>query len=122
MVFHWSLSDKSPLVLRTLPSIRADLSKTVVCIVSAHPIISKPSSPFTNPLVTVPKAPITISIIVNFVSYSFFNPLARSRYVSFFSLSFKSYSVVSRDNKVNNSTNSLFFSIFSFFFFFFFFC
>ena len=69
MVFHWSLSDsKSPQVSRTRLSILAVLS---------------------NPLVTVPNAPITIGTIVTFMFHSFFNSLARSRYLSFFSLSFR---------------------------------
>ena len=46
------------------------------------------SRPFSNPLVTVPNAPITIGIIVTFMFLSFFNSLARSRYLSFFSHSF----------------------------------
>ena len=86
MVFHWSLSDsKSPQVSRTLLSILAVLSTVIVWMVSTRPLISKSSSPFNNPLVTVPKAPITIGIIVTFMFHSFFNSLARSRYLSFFS-------------------------------------
>ena len=46
------------------------------------------SIPFHNPSVTVPKALITIGIIVPFVFHSFFNSLARSRYLSFFLFSF----------------------------------
>ena len=89
MVFHRSLSDsKSPQVSRTLLSIFADLNDIVVCMLSTHPLISNSSSPFNNPLVTVTKAPITIGIIVIFMLHSFFNSLARSRYLSFFSLSF----------------------------------
>ena len=69
MVFHESLSDsKSPQVFRTLLSILA--------------------SPFSNPLVTVPNAPITFGIIVPCMLHSFFHSLASSRYLSFFSLSF----------------------------------
>ena len=49
---------------------------------------SKSSSHFNNPLVTVPKAPIIIGIIVTCMFHSFFNSLARSRYLSFFSHSF----------------------------------
>ena len=49
---------------------------------------SKSSSPFSNPLVTVPNAPITIGIIVTCMFHSFFNSLARSMYLSFFSHSF----------------------------------
>ena len=44
--------------------------------------------PFSNHLVTVPNAPITIGIIVTCMFHSFFNFLARSRYLPFFSYSF----------------------------------
>ena len=90
MVFHWSLSDsKSPQVSRTRLSILVVLSNAVVWIVSTRPLTSKSSRPFNNPLVTVLNAPITIGIIVTFMFHSFFNSLARSRYLSFFSLSFR---------------------------------
>ena len=90
MVFHWSLSDsKSPQVSRTRLSILAVLSDAVVWIVSTRTPTSKSSRPFNNPLVTVPNAPITIGTIVTFMFHSFFNSLARSRYLSFFSLSFR---------------------------------
>ena len=79
MVYPWSLND----------SILAVLSNAVVWIVSTRPPISKSSRPFNNPLVIVLKAPITIGIIVTFMFHSFFNSLARSRYLSFFSLSFR---------------------------------
>ena len=89
MVFHWSLSDsKSPQVSRTLLSILAVLNNAVVWMVSTRPPTSKSSSPFSNPLVTDPNALITIGIIVTYMFYSFFNSLARSRYLSFFSHSF----------------------------------
>ena len=89
MVFHWRLSDsKSPQVSRTLLSILAVLSNAVVWIVSTRPPNSKSSRPFNNPLVIVPKAPITIGTIVTLMFHSFFNSLARSRYLSFFSHSF----------------------------------
>ena len=88
MVFHWSLSDsKSPQVSRTRLRILAVLSNAVVWIVSTRPPTSKSSRPFNNPLVIVPKAPITIGTIVTFMFHSFFNCLARLRYLSFFSLS-----------------------------------
>ena len=91
MAFHWSLSDyKSPQASRTLLSILADPNKAVVCIVSTRPIISKFSWHFTNPLAIVPKAPNTISINITFMFHSFFNYLPRSRYLSFFSLSYNS--------------------------------
>ena len=91
MVFPWSLSDrKSSQVSRTLLSIRAVLNNVVVWIVSTRPPTSESPSPFSNPLVTVPNAPITIGIIVTYMFHIFFNSLARSRYLSFFSLSAKS--------------------------------
>ena len=81
MVLHWSLSDsKSPQVSRARLRILAVLSNAVVWIVSTRPPISKSSRPFNNPLVIVPKAPITIGTIVTFMFHSFFNSLARSRY------------------------------------------
>ena len=49
----------------------------------------KSSRPFDNPLVIVPKAPITIGTIVTFMFYSFFNSLAMSRYLFFFTHSFR---------------------------------
>ena len=89
MVFHRSLSDsKSPQVSRTLLSILAVLNNAVVWMVSTRPPTSKSSSPFYNPLLTVPKAPITIGIIVTFMFHSLFNSLARSRFLSFFLHSF----------------------------------
>ena len=90
MVFHWSLSDsKSPQVSRTRLRILAVLSNAVIWIVSTRPPTSKSSRPFNYPLVIVPKAPITIGTIITFMFHSFFNFLARSRYLSFFSLSFR---------------------------------
>ena len=90
MVFHWSLSDsKSSQVSRTRLRILAVLSNAVVWIVSTCPPTSKSSRPFNNPLVIVPKAPITIGTIVTFIFHSFFNSLAKSRYLSFFSHSFR---------------------------------
>ena len=67
-VFHisviWSLSDsKSPQVSRTRLRILAVLSNAVIWIVSTRPPTSKSSRPFNNPLVIVPKAPITIGTI-----------------------------------------------------------
>ena len=90
MVFHWSLSgSKSPQVSRTRLRILAVLSNAVIWIVSTHPPTSKSSRPFNNPLVTVPKAPVTIGTIVIFMFHGFFNSLARSRYLFFFSHHFR---------------------------------
>ena len=81
MVFYWSFSDSmSPQVARTLLRILADFNNVVVWRVSP--------SPFINPFVTVLRAPIVIGITVTFMFHSFFNSLARSRNLSFFSLSF----------------------------------
>ena len=89
MVFHWSLSDnKSPQDSRTLLSILVNFNKAVVWMVSTCPLISKTSGPCTKPLVTVPRAPVTIGITVTFMFHSFFNFLARPKYLAFFSLSF----------------------------------
>ena len=90
MVFHWILSDsKSPKVSRTHLRILAVLSNAVVWIVSTRPPTSNSSRPLNNFLVIVPNAPITIGTLVTFMFHSFFNSLARSRYLFFFSLSFR---------------------------------
>ena len=43
----------------------------VVWTFSSHPVISKSSSPYINPSMTVPRAPIAIGIIVTFTFHSF---------------------------------------------------
>ena len=72
----------------TLLCILADLNNSVIWIVSTRPVISKPSNYFTNLLVTVPRALLTIGITVTVMFCIFFNFQARSRYFSFFSISF----------------------------------
>ena len=90
MVFLWSLSDsKSSQVSRTRLRILAVLSNAVIWIVSTRPLTFESPRPFNNPLVIVPKAPITIGTIVTFMFHSFLNSLARSRYLYFFSHSFR---------------------------------
>ena len=109
IVFPWTFSDStSPQVSWTLFSILALLNNAVVWMVSTRLPTSKSSTPFSYPLVTVLKAPITIGIIVTFMFHSFFNSLARSRYLSFFFTLFQFYSVVSRNSKVDNFAYSLF--------------
>ena len=116
MVFHWSLSDsKSPQVSRTRVRILAVFSNAVVWIVTTRPSTSKSSRPFNNPLVIVPKAPITIGTIVIFMFHSFFNSLARSRYLSFFSLSFR-FILMSAGTAKSTILQILFFFLFFFFF------
>ena len=85
MVFHieWqqvssSLQDSSLAVL----------NNAVAWMVSTSPLTFNSSSPFNHPLVTVPKAPITIGIIVTFMFHIFKDSLARSRNLSLFSHSF----------------------------------
>ena len=89
MIFHKCLSDSKLLqVSRTLLNILADLNNAVIWMVSTRPLISKSYNPFINLLVTVPRAPITTGIKITFMFHSFFNSLARLRYLSFFLLSF----------------------------------
>ena len=72
-VFCWSLSDsKYPQVSSTLLSILDNLNNEVVWMVDTRPIISISSSPYINPLVTVPRASISIGINVTFMFHSFF--------------------------------------------------
>ena len=72
MVFHWILSDsKLPQVSRTILSILAILNNVVFWMVSIRP----PTSKFSG-------------IIVTFMFHSFFQFSGKSRYFSFFSLSF----------------------------------
>ena len=114
MVLHLRLSDsKSPQVSRTLLSILPVLNNGVVLMVSTRPPTSKSPRPFNNPLVTVPKAPITVGIIVTFIFHSFFNSLARSKYLSLFTHSF-SFILWSA-----GTAKSTILQIFFFFFFFF---
>ena len=115
MVFQWSLSDrKSPQVSRTCLRILAVLGNAGIWIVSTRPPTSKSFRPFNNPLVIVPNAPITIGTIVTFMFHSFFNSLARSRGLSFFSLPFR-FILWS-----TGTAKSTILQIFFFFFFFFF--
>ena len=110
MVFHWRLSEsKSPQVSKTLLSIPTVFNNAVVLMLSTRPPTSKSSRPFNNPLLTVPKAPVTIGIIVTFLFHRFFNSLGRPRYLSLISYFFQFYSVVIQDSKVDNFPDFLFF-------------
>ena len=79
--------DKFPQFSRTLLSILADLINTVVLMIPTRPLISKSSSSFTKPLWIVSSAPIAIGITIIFMFHSFCS-LAKSRYLSLFSLAF----------------------------------
>ena len=81
MVFHWSLYDsKSPQVYRTLLSSLAVRDNGIVWMVSTRSPTSKSFRPFNNPLITVPKAPITICIIVTFMFHSLFFLIPEQRW------------------------------------------
>ena len=56
----------------TLLSILANLYNAVVWMDSTCPLIFKSSNSYINPLVTVPKVPITIGITVIFIFHIFF--------------------------------------------------
>ena len=110
MVFYRSLSNsKSPQVSRTLLGILADINNTVVWRIPPRPLISKISSSCNNPLVTVPRAPVTIVIIVTFIFHSFFQFPSKLQVLIFLFAFLWFYSVVSQDTKVHNSASSLFF-------------
>ena len=83
-------------------------------MVSTRILTFNSSSPCTNPLVTVPRTPITIGITVNFTYHSFFSSLARSKYLSFFSFSFNYTQMSARTAK-----STIRYILFFFFFFFF---
>ena len=89
MAFHWSLNDSTSLqVSSILLSILADLSNSLVRMVSACPLLCNSSNPLSKYLGTVPSASIMIGITVTpmFGSF-FFSSLARSKYLSLFSFS-----------------------------------
>ena len=65
-----------------------DLNNAFLWMVSTYHLIYKSYRPCTNPLVTVPCAPVAICISVTFMFHSFFRSLERSWYLSLFSLSF----------------------------------
>ena len=110
MVFHWSLSDsKSPQVSRTLLSILAVFNNAIGWMVSTLPPTSKSSRLFYNPLVTAPKAPITIGIIITFMFHSFFQFPSKVEVLIILFTFFHFYFVVSRDSKVDYFAGSLFF-------------
>ena len=74
MFCYWCLSDnKFSKVSRTSLSILADLNNAIVWTVSTCPVISNSSSPCTNPMVTGPRVPIIIVIIITFMFYIFFS-------------------------------------------------
>ena len=78
---HLSLSDKKPpQVSRTLLIILSDLNNVAVWMASTRPLISISFSLCTDPLVTVPRAKITIGITETFMFCNSFNSLVTSVY------------------------------------------
>ena len=81
-------------------------------MVFTRPPTSKFSSPFNNPFVTVPRAPITIGTIVTFMFHSFFQFSRKIEVLILLFTFFQFYSVVTRDSKVHNFVNLFFFFFF----------
>ena len=83
--FHWSLSAAS---LHDSPQYSSRFNHAVVWMVSTRPLISRSPRSCIKTLGTVPSTLTTIGITLTFIFHSFFSSLARSRHLSFFSLSF----------------------------------
>ena len=72
MIFFTRVWVAATQVSRILLSVQADLNSALVWVVSICLRISNSSWSFTNPLVTVPRAPNTIGILVTFMVHNFF--------------------------------------------------
>ena len=77
-------------------------------MLSTRPPTPKLSKPLNNPLVTGPKAPIIIRIIVTLMFHSFFQFSSKVEVLILLLAFFQFYSVVSRERKVNNFANPIF--------------
>ena len=100
--FLTSLSDRKFLqVSRTILSILADLNNAVVWNISTRPLIFMSSSPCTNPLMTVPRAPVHRHFHVP----QFFQFSGKVNVLIFLFVFFQFYSMVNRDSKVHNSVS-----------------
>ena len=87
-----SLQDSSQYIL-------AVLNNVVFWTVSTRPLTSKSSSSFNNPLMTEPKAPITIGIIFTLMFHNFFQFPSKVEVLILLFTFLQFYSVVSRDSK-----------------------
>ena len=73
MVFHWNLSDcKSTQISNFIQSVLTDFSGAVVGMVSICPLIFSSLSLFSRIFRIIPRAPITIGIMVSFIFHTFF--------------------------------------------------
>ena len=88
----------------TLFSILANLKIAAVCMVSTRPHISKSSSPCSNHLVTIPRAPIIIGINATFMFLSFFQFPSKVQVLILFAF-LQFYSEVSPDSKFHKSVD-----------------
>ena len=88
IVFHWSLRhSKSPPLSWPLLSILSDFNNGVVLMVSILLPVFNTSSLFSKILETISRAPTTVNIPVTLMFNNFHCSLARSKYLSIFSLS-----------------------------------
>ena len=92
----------------TLLSILVDLNYVAVWMVSNCFLISKSFSPCIYPLVTVPRAQISVGITISFMFHSFYKFSSKVQVLIFLFAFFQFYSVVIRDSKVNNSASYFF--------------
>ena len=83
-------------------------------MVSTHPPTSKSSSPFNNPLMTVPKARSTIGIIVTFMFHFFFQFLSKAGVFILLFTFFPFSTVFRHHSKVYNFAILFFFFLFIF--------
>ena len=86
----WCFSQKSEWqrVSKTHLSILADFSRSVVKMVSIFTLLSSSPKLLSRAFGTIPSVPNTTGITVIFMFHGFFNSLARSKYLSIFSLPF----------------------------------
>ena len=79
---------KFPQVTRTLPSSLVNLCNAINKVVSILPLISKSTVPLFKILGNVPSAPSTIGISLTLMFHNVSSSMARSKYLSIFSLPF----------------------------------
>ena len=88
------------------PGLFLVFNNVVLWMIFTHPLIFKSSTPYTNPFVTI-----IIGVIVTIMFHNFFSSLARSRYLSLFSLS-DSFTLLSTRSKKSTIRQVLFLSFF----------